>query len=293
MGKFFIDTEFLDGPQDNTFCGIKYGETKPTIDLISLGMVNEHGSEYYAISKEFNLKEAWGRFDQRTGQGDRNNIESKIYWIRDNVLFPIFNELKQKEKDAYHKTVANNGRYIKFIDAPFTYGNLKYLINKYGKTNKEIAFEVFRFVHAHVYEKWDDRISFIEEIVESAYEQGEPKHEFYAYYGAYDWVVFCWLWGKMINLQTGFPMYVRDLKQMLDEKLNNFQMYEGRDCWGNDPERFLKGDLQEGDRLATLEEKLKGIKQNHPLYPKQDNAHNSLDDARWNLNLYKFIRNTL
>ncbi len=281
MGKFFIDTEFLEGKQDKTFCGIKYGETKPTIDLISLGMVNEQGSEYYAISKEFNLKEAWGRFDYKIG----DNI--KLYWIRDNVLFPIFNELKQKEKDAYHKTLANNGRYIKFIDAPFTYGNLKYLINKYGKTNKEIAFEVFRFVHAHVYEKWDDRISFIEEIVESAYEQGEPKHEFYAYYGAYDWVVFCWLWGKMINLPTGFPMYVKDLKQMLDIEAQQKEWYYGRDIWSNSKNR--SEDLQPTDRPATLEEKIKKIKQ-LPGYPKQDNAHNALDDSRWNLNLYKFLQ---
>ena len=42
------------------------------------------------------------------------------------------------------------------------------------------------------------------------------KPEFYAYYADYDWVVFCWLFGRMIDLPKGFPMYCRDLKQMLD-----------------------------------------------------------------------------
>jgi hypothetical protein len=41
--------------------------------------------------------------------------------------------------------------------------------------------------------------------------------EFYGYYCDYDWVVFCWIFGRMIDLPEGFPMYCRDLKQMLDE----------------------------------------------------------------------------
>jgi len=57
--KYFIDTEFLEGTQDKTFLGFKYSKTKPTIDLISIGIVAEDGREYYAISKDFNLKEAW------------------------------------------------------------------------------------------------------------------------------------------------------------------------------------------------------------------------------------------
>ncbi len=66
-------------------------------------------------------------------------------------------------------------------------------------------------------------------------------------------------------------------------------MYEARDCFGNDPDRFMKGDLQPDDRLATLKEKFKGIKQNHPDYPKQTNEHNTLADAKWNKKLYKFL----
>lgn len=41
--------------------------------------------------------------------------------------------------------------------------------------------------------------------------------EFWGYFADYDWVIFCWIFGKMIDLPKGFPMYCRDLKQLLDE----------------------------------------------------------------------------
>lgn len=45
----------------------------------------------------------------------------------------------------------------------------------------------------------------------------DPAPIFYGYFADYDWVVFCWIFGKMIDLPSHFPMYCRDLKQMLDE----------------------------------------------------------------------------
>lgn len=44
--------------------------------------------------------------------------------------------------------------------------------------------------------------------------EGEP--EFWGYYADYDWVVFCWIFGNMIDLPKGWPKYCRDLKQMAD-----------------------------------------------------------------------------
>lgn len=41
--------------------------------------------------------------------------------------------------------------------------------------------------------------------------------EFWGYYADYDWVVFCWLFGSMIDLPSNFPMYCKDLKQLIDE----------------------------------------------------------------------------
>ncbi len=42
---------------------------------------------------------------------------------------------------------------------------------------------------------------------------GDDKPEFWAYYADYDWVVLCQLFGRMIDLPKGWPMYCNDLKQ--------------------------------------------------------------------------------
>ena len=42
------------------------------------------------------------------------------------------------------------------------------------------------------------------------------KPEFWAYFADYDWVVFCWIFGSMIDLPEHFPMYCKDLKQLAD-----------------------------------------------------------------------------
>lgn len=49
------------------------------------------------------------------------------------------------------------------------------------------------------------------------------KPEFWGYYADYDWVVFCWIFGSMINLPKGFPMYCNDIKQECD-RLGNPQL---------------------------------------------------------------------
>ena len=46
---------------------------------------------------------------------------------------------------------------------------------------------------------------------------GNKKPEFWGYYADYDWVVFCQMFGTMINLPKGWPMYCRDLKQWCDD----------------------------------------------------------------------------
>ena len=46
---------------------------------------------------------------------------------------------------------------------------------------------------------------------------GDDKPEFWGYYADYDWVVFCWLFGTMVDLPKGWPMYCRDIKQLCDD----------------------------------------------------------------------------
>lgn len=45
---------------------------------------------------------------------------------------------------------------------------------------------------------------------------GDDIPEFWGYYADYDWVAFCWLFGRMIDLPKGYPAYCRDIKQLMD-----------------------------------------------------------------------------
>ena len=42
----------------------------------------------------------------------------------------------------------------------------------------------------------------------------DPKPELWAYYADYDWVVLCQLFGTMMDLPKGWPMFCRDLKHL-------------------------------------------------------------------------------
>lgn len=43
------------------------------------------------------------------------------------------------------------------------------------------------------------------------------KPELWAYYADYDWVALCQLFGTMMDLPKGWPMYCRDVKQLCDD----------------------------------------------------------------------------
>lgn len=71
------------------------------------------------------------------------------------------------------------------------------------------------WVREHVISKLDLRAPVDrEQMVQSLIEFAGEKPEFWAYYAAYDWVALCQLFGKMIDLPLGWPMYCRDLKQL-------------------------------------------------------------------------------
>jgi hypothetical protein len=274
--KYFIDTEFLEGTQKERFpVSLFRKETKPTIDLISIGIVAEDGREYYAISKDFNLEEAWNRYDleinKRFPLGGEYN---KVYWIRENVLKPIFIELtcKSFKNDNYG---INTILAKEIANTQFTYNNLKLLINTYGKTNKQIAEEIKEFCIQRIVTE-----SNIEKLAPLYPTKNIPRQdintsidypEFYGYYADYDWVAFCWLFGKMMDLPKGFPMYCIDLKQELDKKVLNHK------------QEWLANKVNiDFDMLTHI--------QTLPNYPKQTNEHNALADARWNKKLYEFLQ---
>lgn len=270
MSKYFIDTEFLEGSQKEEFPISLFRKSTPnTIDLISIGVVSEDGREYYGISKDFNLKEAWNRYDEKLEimSGDvRNRFPNgrkyKEYWIRDNVLRPIYYELIGKDINFH------------CYDEFFTYKAMKNLLSKHWKTNKEIAKEVRNFIAT-------EKINSGGQILlGDFYPNDIPKPEFYAYYADYDWVAFCWLFGKMIDLPKGFPMYCKDLKQILDEKEADLKSEKGVTVKGSYAESV-------GAFEAFQFKSIKDI----PSYPKQDpsKSHNALEDARWNKQLFDFL----
>lgn len=54
------------------------------------------------------------------------------------------------------------------------------------------------------------------EISETIRRFAGDKPEFWGYYADYDWVVLCQLFGTMMDLPKGWPMYCRDIKQLCD-----------------------------------------------------------------------------
>ena len=142
--KYFLDTEFIEKPN--------------TIQLISIGIKCEDGRRYYAVSSEYDWRDA----DD---------------WVMDNVIVP-----------AYIDLVHGDTRNV---------WNARNFHTHFGKRIWHIKDEILEFVKF------------------PKYPNGKP--EFWGYYADYDWVVFCWIFGRMIDLPDGFPMYCRDLKQLLDE----------------------------------------------------------------------------
>ena len=212
--KYFLDTEFMEKPN--------------TIELISIGIKCEDGRTLYEISKDFNFKKAWN---------DK--------WIRTNVLKSIFDELSYKENDKRKRIMPA----MKLL-TDFNYKNIKYLLKVYGKSISEIADIVLDFSSGGYFD--NTNLPYIAKLKYPLY--GKYKPEFYAYFSAYDWVVFCWIFGKMIDLPKGFPMYCKDLKQIMDEK--------------------------------GLDSKWKEENCPDPV-----NEHSALADAKWNFELYNKLNN--
>jgi hypothetical protein len=291
--KYYLDTEFIEGPQTKRFLGINIGQTKPTIDLISIALVAEDGREYYAVSKDFNLYDAWNRYQwEQTGRLDLPGINRSIckrYWIRENVLMPIFFDFAVKDfENAHYKD--ERYRYHMPVDLELfknVWGNdYKWfckLIAKYGKPNEQIAAEICSFVNPDLgFHIEGYNVSDLKKPSHPTYQHFQKHNvglhdnhfvaqpDFYAYFADYDWVVFCWLFGKMNALPKGFPQYCRDLKQVLDEKAIEKLVNIHPNRWP---------DLQHA--IDYLKAK--------PNYPKKANEHTALPDARWNKQLHEFI----
>jgi hypothetical protein len=191
---------------------------------------------------------------------------------------PIYKDLLKRENNSNVKGNYMFGFNLPVIKYNFTYKNFKKLLNKYGKSRGQIAEDILKFIAETSCDcdRAENSISICK------------KHkpiQFYGYYADYDWVLFCWLFGKMIDLPNGFPMYCRDLKQILDDKIKTYTsealskvVYP--DCTHN---VYVTMDYEKP--LINMVNCIK----DHPNYPKQTNEHNALADAIWNKKLYRFL----
>jgi len=278
MAKYFIDTEFFEG-----FHKPLFGKKRHFIDLISIGIVAEDGREYYAISKDFDLKKAWNKYDLKP---DINNGGvKKVYWLRENVLKPLVADAVKplSGKDGYlsyrhcYETIKLSHKKIKE-----GYGCTRMPLTHIVKSNKQIAEEIKEFVSMDYFDAYGKEFT-AKVKCDNDYVKSNP--EFYGYYADYDWVLFCSLFGRMIDLPKGFPMYCKDLKQMLDDAIM-------REAIGVDsalkngvypvPDNYRKPVSVLFDEMLTKYKELNN-------YPKQENEHSALHDARWNKELYEFL----
>ncbi len=77
-----------------------------------------------------------------------------------------------------------------------------------------------------------------------------PKPDLYGWYCDYDWVVLCSLFGRMVDLPDHFPRFCRDLKQTTKD-------------------------------LHIAKSELPG---------QDDDQHHALNDAKWNAQVYAYIK---
>ena len=63
---------------------------------------------------------------------------------------------------------------------------------------------------------WKTREEIARGLIEFLQPSKEDPIELWGYYADYDHVALCWLFGPMVALPKGMPMYTRDFKQLID-----------------------------------------------------------------------------
>ncbi|WP_276206136.1 3'-5' exoribonuclease [Thioclava sp. IC9] len=78
-----------------------------------------------------------------------------------------------------------------------------------SRADEWVTTKVLPHLHGHV----RPRAEIADELIQFA----GAAPEFWAYYAAYDWVVLCQLYGRMIDIPAGWPMFCRDVQQLRAE----------------------------------------------------------------------------
>jgi hypothetical protein len=151
-------------------------EDGKTIELISIGIVCEDGREYYAVNSDM----------------DQGEIRCD-HWLLANV-WPHLPLRGYKTKPA---TVGGTIKQV--VDTPGYLDTHSTLV----KPKWVIANEVRDFIVGDLADR--------DEVVAA-----DELPELWAYYGAYDHVALCQLWGRMINHPRFMPMWTHDLMQLIE-----------------------------------------------------------------------------
>jgi len=155
------------------FLDSEFVENGSTVDLISIALITEDNRTYYAINRDCNFSKA-------------------NQWVKDNVL----NQLPSRDSNLW-----KNKETIR--DEVAIFCGCEKVVEYIFRNNMWLRF-------------WEELLfsfGLLKPKVSYCLKPGKPKPEFWADYGSYDWIVFCQLFGKMVDLPEGFPMYINDLQQ--------------------------------------------------------------------------------
>lgn len=147
-------------------------------------------------------------------------------WVKANVITPLY--ISTVHGDARNQMTVENFHKV------------------FGSTIDQIRYSLFCFFFPGATSEW---IGSSDELWKA---EKTEKVELFGYYSAYDHVLLCSIFGRMIDLPNGVPMYTMDLKQMMIER--------GLDT--------------EWKRVVC---------------PDPQDEHDALADAKWNQKLYDAI----
>lgn len=247
MKTIYLDTEFSEGFfKPIGWLPKWFPGNKPrwSIELISIGLVDNEGKEYYAINKDF----------KRSRCND---------WVKENVLTKLPERLIIEDNwwDRYHGIEPEDSE--------------MYTPNPVYKSIAEIKQGIMEFVNPTSGEgtlnnkAWNDHLNKYKVVAT----ENRPI-QFKAYYADYDWILFCTIFGTMDQLPAGFPMYCIDIKQEMDRMV--VEVYAG-------DTHYHRSDIADTfDLKLSWFEGITG-------FPKPEDEHSSISDARFNKQLDEFI----
>jgi 3' exoribonuclease, RNase T-like len=189
--SYWLDTKFID--------------TGSIIDLISIGLVSDDGRELYLQSTWFNPTKA-------------------SQWVKENVLVhlavcPHYETRGQLSKhDSSLRDIPEIHPQIISLARHEVHGQCTFERSAKGITGLRGAKMSGFIVGAYTDCPWRTREQMRNEIRVFLDPEKYGKPELYGWCSGYDWVALCQLFGMMIDLPTGWPHYIKDFQQILDDR---------------------------------------------------------------------------